>query len=64
MHDLLGHSLTTVTVKAALASRLVDSDPDRAKVEMQDVDALGKAGATKGVVDNRAASGDAEAGMQ
>ena len=29
MHDLLGHSLTTVTVKAALASRLVDSRPRR-----------------------------------
>ena len=25
MHDLLGHSLTTVTVKAALAGRLVDA---------------------------------------
>ena len=40
MHDLLGHSLTTVTVKAALASRLVDSDPARARAEMQDVERL------------------------
>ena len=27
LHDLLGHSLTTVTVKAALAARLFDQDP-------------------------------------
>ena len=31
LHDLLGHSLTTVTVKAALAARLFDQDPARAK---------------------------------
>ena len=42
MHDLLGHSLTTVTVKAALASRLVDSDPNRARDEMQDVERLAR----------------------
>lgn len=40
LHDLLGHSLTTVTVKAALASRLIDSDPARAKAEIADVERL------------------------
>ncbi|BEP12951.1 sensor histidine kinase [Acidothermaceae bacterium B102] len=42
MHDLLGHSLTTVTVKASLAGRLVDSDPERAKVEIRDVERLAR----------------------
>jgi two-component system sensor histidine kinase DesK len=42
MHDLLGHSLTTVTVKAALASRLVETDPARARTEMQDVERLAR----------------------
>jgi two-component system sensor histidine kinase DesK len=42
MHDLLGHSLTTVTVKAALAGRLVDSDPERAKAEIRDVERLAR----------------------
>ena len=42
MHDLLGHSLTTVTVKAALASRLVDTDPERAKAEIHDVERLAR----------------------
>ena len=31
LHDLLGHSLTTITVKAALAARLSDTDPARAR---------------------------------
>jgi two-component system sensor histidine kinase DesK len=42
LHDLLGHSLTTVTVKAELARRLVDSDPARAKQEMADVEKLAR----------------------
>ena len=29
LHDLLGHSLTTITVKAGLAARLGDADPAR-----------------------------------
>ena len=42
MHDLLGHSLTTVTVKSALAGRLVDADPERAKAEIRDVERLAR----------------------
>ncbi|MGH8890990.1 MAG: sensor histidine kinase [Acidothermaceae bacterium] len=42
LHDLLGHSLTTVTVKAALARRLVDADPERAKQEMAQVEELAR----------------------
>ena len=34
LHDLLGHTLSVTTLKADLASRLFDSDPDRAKAEL------------------------------
>lgn len=37
LHDLLGHTLTVVAVKADLAARLVDLDPARARAEMQDL---------------------------
>ena len=37
LHDLLGHTLTVVAVKADLAARLVEVDPARAKIEMQDL---------------------------
>lgn len=37
VHDVLGHSLTVVTVKAELAERLVDLDPARAKVELAEI---------------------------
>ena len=40
LHDLLGHSLTTITVKAALANRLARSDPDRAATEIAEVERL------------------------
>jgi two-component system, NarL family, sensor histidine kinase DesK len=40
LHDLLGHSLTTITVKAALANRLARTDPDRAAVEIAEVESL------------------------
>ena len=42
LHDLLGHALTTVTVKAELASRLVGRDPQRAAAEMAEVAELGR----------------------
>ena len=31
LHDILGHSLTVITVKAELAQRLLDVDPERAR---------------------------------
>lgn len=34
VHDVLGHSLTVVTVKLELAERLIDLDPERAKAEL------------------------------
>lgn len=40
VHDVLGHSLTVVTVKAELAERLVDVDPQRAKAELAEIQSL------------------------
>lgn len=37
LHDILGHSLTVVSVKAELAERLLDSDPERARRELADL---------------------------
>ncbi len=51
LHDLLGHSLTTITVKAGLACRLGQADPERAFREMGEVAAL----ARRSLADVRAA---------
>ena len=42
LHDLLGHSLTTITVKAELAKHLSDRDPARAAAEIAEVEALSR----------------------
>lgn len=42
LHDLLGHTLTVVAVKADLAARLVEVDPARARIEMQDLQATAR----------------------
>lgn len=42
LHDILGHSLTVITVKAELAGRLLDIDPDRARVEVKDLERLSR----------------------
>jgi two-component system, NarL family, sensor histidine kinase DesK len=42
LHDILGHALTTVVVKAELAQRLVPIDPGQAATEMGEVAALGR----------------------
>jgi two-component system sensor histidine kinase DesK len=51
LHDLLGHSLTTITVKAGLATRLGQADPARALQEIAEVEAL----ARRSLADVRAA---------
>ena len=43
MHDVLGHTLSLITLKAELARKLVDRDPERAKQEMQDVETTSRA---------------------
>jgi two-component system sensor histidine kinase DesK len=42
LHDILGHSLTVITVKAELANRLLDIDPDRARSELEDLERLSR----------------------
>jgi two-component system sensor histidine kinase DesK len=47
LHDLLGHSLTTITVKAGLARRLGSSDPQRAVQEIAEVETLSRQALTE-----------------
>jgi len=42
LHDLLGHSLTTITVKTGLARRLGETDPNRALAEIAEVETLAR----------------------
>jgi len=42
LHDLLGHSLTTITVKAGLARRLGAADPARAVEQIAEVEELSR----------------------
>lgn len=42
LHDLLGHSLTSITVKAGLARRLSASDPEGATREIAEVESLAR----------------------
>lgn len=42
LHDILGHSLTVVTVKAELAQRLLDIDVERARKELSDLETLAR----------------------
>jgi two-component system sensor histidine kinase DesK len=37
VHDVLGHSLTVLAIKAELASRLIDVDPSRARAELESI---------------------------
>ncbi len=43
LHDVLGHTLSLITLKSELARKLVDRDPERAKLEMQDVENTSRA---------------------
>ncbi|MFG1699195.1 sensor histidine kinase [Nonomuraea sp. NPDC049309] len=40
LHDLLGHSLSVITLKSELAAKLATKDPGRAETEMAEVRAL------------------------
>jgi two-component system, NarL family, sensor histidine kinase DesK len=42
LHDILGHSLTVITVKAELANRLIDVDTERARNELADLERLSR----------------------
>lgn len=43
LHDLLGHTLSVVTLKAELAGQLVERDPARAKAEIGQVEEVSRA---------------------
>jgi len=43
LHDTLGHTLTMMTLKSELAEKLVDSQPERAKQEIRDVQMTSRA---------------------
>lgn len=40
VHDVLGHSLTVITMKSQLAERLVDVDPQAAKAELAQIQSM------------------------
>lgn len=42
LHDLLGHTLSTITLKSELAASLVNQNPARAEAEMRDVEKLSR----------------------
>ena len=42
LHDLLGHTLSLITIKAGLAARLAATDPERAEVEMREIETVSR----------------------
>jgi two-component system sensor histidine kinase DesK len=42
LHDLLGHSLSVIAIKAELAGRLLTLDPERAAAEVADVEGVAR----------------------
>ena len=40
LHDLLGHSLSVISLKTELAHRLVQAEPERAAAELRDIQAV------------------------
>ena len=42
LHDLLGHTLSVIVLKAELASKLADRDPARAVVEIREVERISR----------------------
>jgi len=47
LHDLLGHTLSLVILKAELATKLADRDPDRARSEIRDVERIAREALTE-----------------
>lgn len=42
LHDILGHSLTAITIKSSLAARLAEAEPATAREQMAEVEALAR----------------------
>jgi two-component system sensor histidine kinase DesK len=47
LHDVLGHTLSVIVLKAELAKRLIASDPARATAEIADVETIGRSALTE-----------------
>lgn len=63
LHDVLGHSLTAIAVKAELAGKLVERDAGRARAEVADIGRLAREGledVRRTVADARRASLEGE----
>ena len=42
LHDLLGHSLSLITLKSELAGRLLPNEPEKAETEVQDIEEVAR----------------------
>ncbi len=42
LHDLLGHSLSLITLKSELAGRLLPDDPEKAEAEVRDIEGVAR----------------------
>jgi two-component system sensor histidine kinase DesK len=42
LHDLLGHSLSLITLKSELAGRLLPNEPEKAEAEVQDIEEVAR----------------------
>lgn len=47
LHDLLGHTLSVIVLKAELASKLAEHDPARAAIEIRDVERISREALTE-----------------
>ncbi len=47
LHDVMGHELSMITLKAQLIDRLVQRDPDRARAEVRDVEQAARMALTR-----------------
>jgi two-component system sensor histidine kinase DesK len=47
LHDVMGHELSMITLKAQLVQRLVDSQPERARAEARDIEAAARRALTR-----------------
>jgi two-component system sensor histidine kinase DesK len=46
LHDVLGHTLSVITLKSELAGKLIDRDPERAGKEIREVEEISRAALT------------------
>jgi two-component system sensor histidine kinase DesK len=59
LHDVLGHTLSVIALKAELAAKLADRDPSRAVQEIQEVERISREalGDVRGAIDGMRAHG-------